>query len=70
VFKNGILRGIVGPKMKEITRSWRKLHSENCMIYILLAICYQGEQRRMRWIGHVGLQEREEEYIQGFGEET
>jgi len=69
VFKNGILRVIFGCKVNETTGSWRKLHNENFMIGTL-AICYEVGQRSVGWVGHVGLREGEEEYIQGFDGET
>jgi hypothetical protein len=28
VFKNGVLRRILGPKRDEVTGEWRKLHNE------------------------------------------
>jgi hypothetical protein len=69
MFRNGILRGICGCKVEETTGSLRKLHNENFMIGTL-AICYEVGQRSMRWMGHVGLREREEKYIQRFDGET
>jgi len=60
VFKNGILGVIFGCKVKETTESWRKLHNEN-FITGTLAIYYEDGQRSMRWMGHVGLQERQRE---------
>ena len=58
MFKNGILRVIFGCKVKETTGSWRKLHNENFMIGTI-AVYYEVGQRSVRWMGHVGLQERE-----------
>jgi hypothetical protein len=44
---------IFGPKRDEITREWRKFHSEE--LYILYSspdIIRQIKSRRMRWAGH------------------
>jgi hypothetical protein len=48
------LRRIFGPKRKEVTGEWRKLHNEElsdlyCSLYIVRMI----KSRRMRWAGHV-----------------
>jgi hypothetical protein len=54
VFENRVLRRIFVPKRDEVTREWRKLHSEElndlyCSPNIVLVI----KSRRMRWAGHV-----------------
>jgi hypothetical protein len=54
VFKNRVLRGIFGPRKDEVTREWRKLHTEKlkdlyCSPNIVLVI----KSRRMRWARHV-----------------
>ena len=36
MFKNGLLRKIIGPKRDRVTRSWRKLHSDRVMVYTLI----------------------------------
>jgi hypothetical protein len=54
VFENRVLRRIFGPKRDEVTRQWRKLHSEE--LHILCSspvIIMQIILRRMRWAGHV-----------------
>jgi hypothetical protein len=39
VFENRVLRKIFGPERKEVTREWRKLHSEElCGLYCSLNI--------------------------------
>jgi hypothetical protein len=54
VFENTILRGIVGPKTDQVTREWRKLHSEELHnLYLSPNIIRHIISRRMRWAGHV-----------------
>jgi hypothetical protein len=54
VFENRVLRKIFGPKRDEITREWRKLHSEELhILYSSPNIIRQIKSRRMRWVGHV-----------------
>jgi hypothetical protein len=35
VFENRVLRRIFGPRRDEVTRGWRKLHNESCMVCTL-----------------------------------
>jgi hypothetical protein len=54
VFENRVLRRIFGPKSDEVTRGWRKLHTEE--LHILRSspsIITMIKTRRMRWAGHV-----------------
>jgi hypothetical protein len=54
VFKNRVLRRIVGPKREEVTRKWRKLHNEELNnLYSLPNIARVIKSRRMGWAGHV-----------------
>ena len=56
VFENGVLRRIFGPERDEVTREWRKLHSEElCVLYfssnedrgrtVVKVLCYKTEGR-------------------------
>jgi len=54
VFKNRVLRRLVGPRRDKVTGEWRKLHNEelndlNSSPNIILVI----KSRRMRWAGKV-----------------
>jgi len=54
VFENSVLRKILGPKRVEVTREWRKVHSEELSDlysppYVIRVIKY----RKMQWAGHV-----------------
>jgi hypothetical protein len=54
VFENRMLRRIFGPKRKEVTGEWRKLHYEELHnLYSSPNIIRMIELRRMRWAGHV-----------------
>jgi hypothetical protein len=54
VFGNRVLRRIFGPKKDEVTREWRKLHSEWLNdLYSSPNIIRLINSRRMRWAGHV-----------------
>jgi hypothetical protein len=54
VFENRILRRIFGPKRKEVTGEWRKLHNvELHSLYSSPNIIKHIKSRRMRWAGHV-----------------
>jgi hypothetical protein len=54
VFENRVLRRIFGPKRDEVTRDWRKLHSEELHnLYSSPSIIRQIKSRRMRWAGNV-----------------
>jgi hypothetical protein len=54
VFENRVLRRIFGPKRDEVTRKWRKLHSEELHnLYSSPDIIRQVKSRQMRWAGHV-----------------
>ena len=49
-----MLRRIFGPKKDEVTRGWRKLHSEELHnLYSSPSIIRMIKSRRMRWAGHV-----------------
>ena len=54
VSENRVLRRIFGPRRDEVTREWRKLHTEElndpcCSPNIVQVI----KSRRMRWAEHV-----------------
>jgi hypothetical protein len=54
MFENRVLRRIFGPKMDEVTGSWRKLHNEELRnLYSSQSIRRVIKSRRMRWAGHV-----------------
>jgi hypothetical protein len=54
MFENRVLRRIFGPKRDEVTRDWRKLHSEERhKLYSSPNIIRMIKSRRMRWTGHV-----------------
>jgi hypothetical protein len=54
VFENRVLRRLFGPKRKEVTGEWRKLHNEEPNdLYYLPSIVRVVKSRRIRWAGHV-----------------
>jgi hypothetical protein len=54
VFENKVLRRIFGPKRDDVTREWRKLHSEELHnLYSFPDIIRQIKSRRKRWAGNV-----------------
>jgi len=54
VFENRMLRRIFGPKRDEITREWRKLHTEELNdVYSSPNSDWVTKSRIMRWAGHV-----------------
>ena len=54
VFENRVLRRVFGLKRDDVTREWRKLHSEeHSDLYSLPNIVLVVKSRRMRWAGHV-----------------
>jgi hypothetical protein len=67
VFENRVLRRIFVSKINEVTREWRKLHSEELHnLYSSKNIIRQIKSRRMMWVGHVACM-GEERSVQGFG---
>jgi hypothetical protein len=71
VFENRVLRKILGPKRDEVTREWRKLHSEELNdLYCSPNIFRVIKLRRIRWVGHVARMRGEERCIWGCGRET
>ena len=69
VFKDRVLRRILGPKRDEVTGEWRKLHNEKLNdLYSSPNIIRVIKRRRIRWAGHVA--RMAESCIQGFGGET
>jgi hypothetical protein len=69
VFENRALRRTFGPKGDEVTREWRRLHSEE--LYDLNSTNIIGviKSRGMRRMGHVACI-GEERCMQDFGGET
>jgi hypothetical protein len=54
VFENRVLRRIFGPRRKEVTGEWRRLHNEELIdLYSSPNIGRVIKSRRMRWAGHV-----------------
>jgi hypothetical protein len=54
VFENRALRRVFGPKRKDATGEWRKLHDEKLNdLYSLPNILRVVKSRRMRWAEHV-----------------
>jgi hypothetical protein len=54
VFKNRVLRRIIGPKRDEVTGDWRRLHNKGLNdLYSSRNIIWVIKSRRMRWVGHV-----------------
>jgi hypothetical protein len=54
VFENGVLRGIFGSNLDEVTGEWRKLHNEELNdLYSLSNIVRVVKSRRIKWAGHV-----------------
>jgi hypothetical protein len=54
VFENRVLRKILEPRRKEITREWRKLHNEELNdLYSSPNTLRLIKLRRMRWAVHV-----------------
>jgi hypothetical protein len=63
VFENRVLRRIFGPKREEVTREWRKLHSEKFHnLYSSPNIIRQIISRIMRWAAHVARMGEERMY--------
>jgi hypothetical protein len=52
VFENRVLRRIFGPKRKEVTGGWRRLHSEELHKLYASPNIRVIRSRRMRWAGH------------------
>jgi hypothetical protein len=54
LFDNRVLRKLFGPKMDEVTETWRRLRNEElydlCSSTIIIRVI---RSRRMRWAGHV-----------------
>jgi hypothetical protein len=54
VFKNRVLRKIIGPTCELVTVIWRKLHRvELNNLYSLPNVFWIFKRRRMRWVGYV-----------------
>jgi hypothetical protein len=54
VFKNTVLRRILGPKRVEVVGGWRRLHNgELCNLYASPNVSRMIKSRRVRWVGHV-----------------
>ena len=54
MFENMVLRRIFGPRRKEVTGEWRRLHNDELNhLYCSPNIVRVIKSRRMRWAGHV-----------------
>jgi hypothetical protein len=53
VFENRVLRKIFGPKRNEVTRDWRRLHSEELYALFFSPNTSRVIKSRMRWTEHV-----------------
>jgi hypothetical protein len=54
VFENRVLRGMCGPKVKEVTRGCRKLHNEELHnLYYLPDTIRMIKSSQVGWSGHV-----------------
>jgi hypothetical protein len=54
VFKNRVLRRILGPKRNEVTGDWRRLHNEELYeLYSSPDIILLSKSRRLKWTGFV-----------------
>jgi hypothetical protein len=54
MFEKRMLRKIFGPKRKEVTEGWRKLHNEELHdLCCSTNIIQVTKSRRVRWAGHV-----------------
>jgi len=63
VFENRVLGRIFGPKRKEVTGEWRKLHNEELnYLYSSSNIVQMIKSKRVRWAGHVASMGRGEAY--------
>jgi hypothetical protein len=52
-FDNRALKRIFGPKVKEVTGGWRKLHNEELhYLYSSTSIIRMTKSSRIRWVGH------------------
>jgi hypothetical protein len=60
VFENRVLRKLFGPRRREETGRWRKLHNKDLhTLYSLSGIIRMLKSKRMRWEGHVEKMRRE-----------
>jgi hypothetical protein len=53
MFENRVLRRIFWPKRDEVTRKWRKLHTEELNVPCSSPNIFRViKSRKMRWMGH------------------
>jgi hypothetical protein len=54
VFKNTVLRRILGPRWDDVTGEWKRLHNEELnILYSSPTIIWVIKSRRRKWAGHV-----------------
>jgi len=71
VFKNSILRKMVGLKRYVETGEWRGLHNQELLCCVLLAKYHLGDQIKKNEMGGAcGMYGGQEGWILGFGGET
>jgi hypothetical protein len=58
VFENRVLKRIFGSKTDNVTRKWRKFHSEEIPNFHFSPEIWMMKSRGIRWAGHVACMAR------------